>query len=135
MSSKRGDAKKARRRKRQAGTRRVPDAIVAQLAAIPDGIVADLAEFDERITARDWTFDEEQSDDDYAVWFFEPSGAEVEDGLPVTSLWLDAAEDGAIVRVVLVGTTTQHPFTHAQLFEHLESIETYRNGDPVPEFG
>lgn len=132
--SKRGDAKKARRKKRQ-GAARVPAVIMDQLAAIPDGIVADLAEFDERITARDWTFDEEQSDDDYAVWFFEPSGAQVEDGLPVTSLWLDAAEDGAIVRVVLVGTITQHPFTHGQLFEHLDSIETYRNGDPVPEFG
>jgi hypothetical protein len=113
----------------------VPAVIMDQLAAIPDGIVADLAEFDERITARDWTFDEEQSDDDYAVWFFEPSGAEVDDGLPVTSLWLDAAEDGAIVRVVLVGTTIQHPFTHTQLFEHLDSIETYRNGDQLPEFG
>lgn len=133
--SKRGDAKKARRKKRQAANSRVPAAIMDQLAAIPDGIVADLAEFDERITGRGWSFDDEESDDDYAIWFYEPSGAEVDDGLPVTSLWLDAAEDGAIVRVVLVGTTTQHPFTHAQLSEHLEAIETYRNGDPVPEFG
>lgn len=133
--SKRGDAKKARRRKRQAGVNRIPDAIAAQLAAIPDGVVADLAEFDERITVRDWSFDEEQSNDDYAVWFYEPSGAQVDDGLPVTSLWLDAAEDGAIVRVVLVGTTTQYPFTHGQLFEHLDVIEAYRNGDPAPEFG
>lgn len=133
--SKRGDAKKARRRKRQGVTRRIPAAIVDQLAAIPDGIVADLADFDERVTERGWTFDEDESDDDYAIWFFEPSGAEVADGLPVTSLWLDATEDGAIVRVVLVGTADQHPFTHGQLFDHLGTIETYRNGDPVPEFG
>ena len=104
--SKRGDAKKARRKKRQ-GAARVPAVIMDQLAAIPDGIVADLAEFDERITARDWTFDEEQSDDDYAVWFFEPSGAEVEDGLPVTSLWLDAAEDGEVAQL------PQRQVTHA----------------------
>ncbi len=131
--SKRGDAKKARRKKRQAAVR-VPAVIMDQLAAIPDGIVADLAEFDERITARGWTFDEEESNDDYAVWFFEPSGAEVADGLPVTSLWLDAAEDGAIVRVVLVGTTAQHPFTHPQLFRQLDAIEAYRAGDTVPQF-
>lgn len=132
--SKRGDAKKARRKKRQSAAR-VPAVIMDQLAAIPDGIVADLAEFDERITARGWTFDEEESNDDYAVWFFEPSGAEVADGLPVTSLWLDAVEDGAIVRVVLVGTTAQHPFTHPQLFAHLDAIEAYRDGSPVPDFG
>ena len=46
-----------------------------------------------------------------------------------------ATEDGAIVRVVLVGTTTGHAFTHGELFEHLDSIENYRNGDPVPSFG
>ena len=56
-----------------------------KLADIPDSIVADLAEFDERITQRGWEFDEEQSNDDYAVWFYEPSGAQVEDGLPVTN--------------------------------------------------
>ncbi|MCV7356605.1 hypothetical protein HZU40_08145 [Mycolicibacterium fluoranthenivorans] len=127
-------AKKARRKKRQAA-HRISTAAFEQVAAIEDAVVADLAEFDERITLRGWIFDEEESNDDYAVWFFEPSGAQVADGLPVTSLWLDATEDGAIVRVVLVGTTTQHPFTHDQLFEHLQVIEDYRNGDPVPEFG
>lgn len=127
-------AKKARRKKRQAA-HRISTAAFEQVAAIEDAVVADLAEFDERITLRGWIFDEEESNDDYAVWFFEPSGARVGDGLPVTSLWLDATEDGAIVRVVLVGTTTQHPFTHDQLFEHLQVIEDYRNGDPVPEFG
>lgn len=127
-------AKKARRKKRQAA-HRISTAAFEQVAAIEDAVVADLAEFDERITLRGWIFDEEESNDDYAVWFFEPSGAQVGDGLPVTSLWLDATEDGAIVRVVLVGTTTQHPFTHDQLFEHLQVIEDYRNGDPVPEFG
>ncbi|MEX3650089.1 hypothetical protein ABFW11_31805, partial [Mycolicibacterium porcinum] len=92
------DAKKARRRKRQAvrSVNRVSAESVEQLADIPDAVVADLAEFDERITQRGWEFDEEQSNDDYAVWFYEPSGAHVEDGLPVTSLWLDAAEDGEI---------------------------------------
>lgn len=124
--SKRGDAKKARRRKRQAATRRIPASVIQQLEAIPDGIVADLAAFDERITERGWTFDEEESDDDYAIWFYEPSGAEVADGLPVTSLWLDAAEDGAIVRVVRVGTVEQQEFTHEELFEQLDTIESWR---------
>ncbi|MGV0746165.1 hypothetical protein [Mycolicibacterium sp. XJ870] len=129
-------AKKARRKKRQAAraVHRVPDEIVQDMAAVEDGVVADLAEFDERITQRGWEFDEEQSNDDYAVWFFEPSGAEVDDGLPVTSLWLDAAEDGAIVRVVFVGTVERYEFTHDELFEHLDAIEAYRVGGAQPEF-
>jgi hypothetical protein len=135
--SKKSDAKKARRKKRQASrdSRWVPHEVVGQLQAVQEGIVADLAEFDERITERGWMFDEDESDDNYAIWFYEPSGADVADGLPVTSLWLDAAEDGEIVRVVLVGTAEQHAFSHDELFERLDVIETYRNGDPVPEFG
>ena len=134
--SKQSDAKKARRKKRQAArdARWVPQEMVDQLADIPDSIVADLAEFDERITERGWSFDEDESDDDYAIWFYEPSGAEVADGLPVTSLWLDAAEDGEIVRVVFVGSTERYEFTHDELVDHLDTIEAYRAGQPLPEF-
>ncbi|MEX3653531.1 MULTISPECIES: hypothetical protein [Mycolicibacterium] len=136
--SKQSDAKKARRRKRQAArdTRLVPHEMVDQLADIPEAVVADLAEFDDRITARGWTFDEEQSNDDYAVWFYEPSGAQVQDGLPVTSLWLDAAEDGEIVRVVFVGSVERYEFTHEELLDGaLEVIEGYRHGAELPTFG
>lgn len=132
------DAKKARRRKRQAvrNVNRVSEESVEQLAEIPDAVVADLAEFDERITERGWEFDEEQSNDDYAVWFYEPSGAPVEDGLPVTSLWLDAAEDGEIVRVVFVGSVERYEFSHEELRDGaLDVIEGYRAGQPLPEFG
>lgn len=135
--SKGSDAKKARRRKRQAdrGVRLVPQEMVDQLADVPDGIVADLAAFDERITKRGWIFDEEESDDDYAVWFYEPSGAEVSDGITVTSLWLDAAEDGEIVRVVFVGSVERYEFTHDELSaETLDIIEGYRVGQPLPRF-
>lgn len=136
--SKQSDAKKARRRKRQAArdTRLVPHEMVDQLADIPEAVVADLAEFDDRITARGWTFDEEQSNDDYAVWFYEPSGAHVQDGLPVTSLWLDAAEDGEIVRVVFVGSVERYEFTHEELLDGaLDVIEGYRHGAELPTFG
>ncbi|OBB23114.1 hypothetical protein A5792_32250 [Mycolicibacterium peregrinum] len=136
--SKGSDAKKARRRKRQAArdTRLVPHEMVDELADIPDAVVADLAEFDDRITTRGWTFDEEQSDDDYAVWFYEPSGAQVDDGLPVTSLWLDAAEDGEIVRVVFVGSVERYEFTHEELLDGaLDVIEGYRHGAELPTFG
>ncbi|KHO24898.1 hypothetical protein [Mycolicibacterium setense] len=131
------DAKKARRRKRQAdrSVNRVSAESVEQLADIPDAVVADLAEFDERITARGWTFDEEESNDDFAVWFYEPSGAQVEDGLAVTSLWLDAAEDGEIVRVVFVGSVERYEFTHEELRGGaLDVIEGYRAGQPLPKF-
>ncbi|MGU3501405.1 hypothetical protein [Mycobacterium sp. C31M] len=130
--SKASDAKKARRKKRKtAGDARwVPEAVIDQLSAIQDAVVADLAEFDERITERGWTFDEEESDDDYAIWFYEPSGAQVEAGVAVTSLWLDAAEDGTLVHVTFVGTTAKHTFSHDDLFARLDAIEAYRNGDP-----
>ncbi|WP_454788177.1 hypothetical protein [Mycolicibacterium lutetiense] len=131
------DAKKARRRKRQAdqGVNRVSAESVDELADIPDAVVADLAEFDERITTRGWTFDEDESSDDYAVWFYEPSGAQVSDGLPVTSLWLDAAEDGEIVRVVFVGSIERYEFTHEELLDGaLDVIEGYRHGAPLPTF-
>lgn len=135
--SRASDGKKARRKKRQAtqNSRWVPQEVVEQLSTIQDAVVADLAEFDERITERGWTFDEEASGDEVAAWFYEPSGTEVDDGLPVTSLWLDAAEDGAIVRVVFVGSTDSHEFGHGEFVEHLDAIEAYRAGDPVPEFG
>lgn len=135
--SKRSDAKKARRKKRQAAanSRWVPDEVVQQLSAIQDAVVADLAEFDERITERGWTFDEEESDDNFAIWFYEPSGAEVTNGVEVTALWLDAAEDGELVHVTFVGTVDKHTFTHDELFEHLDAIEAYRVGDPPLEFG
>jgi hypothetical protein len=135
--SRQSAAKKARRKKRQVAqdSRWIPEEVVEQLSEIQDAVVADLAEFDERITERGWTFDEEESNDDYAVWFYEPSGAEVDDGLPVTSLWLDAAEDGEVVHVAFVGTVAAHNFTHDELFEHLDAIEGYRLGDPLLEFG
>ncbi|MHC9291198.1 hypothetical protein ACRCUN_01965 [Mycobacterium sp. LTG2003] len=132
--SKQSAAKKARRKKRQASrdARWVPDEVVQQLSEIQDAVVADLAEFDERITERGWTFDEEESDDNFAIWFYEPSGSEVEDGIPVTSLWLDAAEDGELVHVTFVGTVDKITFTHEDLFENLDAIEAYRVGDPTP---
>lgn len=134
--SKKSDAKKARRKKRQSSrdSRWVPHEVVEQLQAAQEGIVADLAEFDERITERGWVFDEDESDAHYAIWYYEPSGHEVEDGLPVTALWLDAEEDGEIVHVTFVGSQEYHAFTHEQLFAHLDEIEAYRAGEPLPTF-
>lgn len=107
---------------------------VDQLADIPDAVVADLAEFDERITGRGWTFDEEESDEDYAIWVYEPSAAEVTDGVEVTALWLEAAEDGEVVHGTFVGTVEHFGFTHGELFIHLDTIEGFRAGDPLPAF-
>ncbi len=33
-------------------------------------VAAELEDFDERITKRGWAFDEEQSDDEFAIWFY-----------------------------------------------------------------
>ena len=134
------DAKKARRRKRQAARDSgwVPREVVEQLTALQDSgqlaVVADLAEFDERITERGWTFDEDEFGDEYA-WCYEPSGAEVTDGIEVTARWRDAAEDGEIVHLTFVGTVDHHEFTRDELFEHLDAIEAFRAGDRLPVFG
>ena len=43
-------------------------------------LVEDLESFDSRITERGWTFDDDQSDEEFVIWFYPPSGAEVGEG-------------------------------------------------------
>ncbi len=74
--SRQSDAKKARRNKRRATreSRWLPEGVLDDLVATQAAIATDLEAFDQRITERGWTFDEEESDEDVAFWFYEPSG-------------------------------------------------------------
>ena len=66
----------------------IPDAVLEEMV---DGVelVEDLETFDERITERGWTFDEDQSDEEFVIWFYPPSGADVDEGVePVTTIWM-----------------------------------------------
>jgi hypothetical protein len=129
--SRRSEAKRARRDKRRA-TRDVnwiPDAVLEEMV---DGVelVEDLETFDARITERGWTFDDDQSDEDFVIWFYPPSGAAVGEGVePVTTIWMHVTENAEIVHVILVGTADDRQMTPDDFFEKIDAIEAYRSGD------
>jgi hypothetical protein len=129
--SRKSDAKKARRAKRQASrdANWIPDTVL-------DGIVDDvelvegLEDLDSRITERGWAFDDDQSDDEFVIWFYPPSGAEVGEGLePVTTIWMHVAENAESVHVIRVGTAEDQLMTPDEFFGRIEAIEAYRSGD------
>ena len=53
---------------------------------------------------------------------------------PVTTIWMSADEDAEIVHLMLAGTAEDSEFTPDEFFEHIDAIEAYRCGDPLPEF-
>ena len=125
--SRKTEAKKARRNKRQA-TREgswPPDNVMDDLVATQAAIATDLEAFDQRITERGWTFDEEESDEDLVFWLYEASGTDVDEDevAPVTTIWMSADEDAEIVHLMLAGTAEDGEFTPEQFFEHLDMIE------------
>lgn len=136
--SRQSQAKQARRKKRRAtqDARWVPNTVLdghsddIELAAV-------LEQFDERITQRGWVFDEELSDDESVLWTFQPSAAEVSDEevVAVTTIAVTSDDSGELAHVVFVGTADNYQFELAELFDHLNAIESYRLGDPVPTFG
>jgi hypothetical protein len=131
--SRRTPAKQARRKKRRAagGARWIPEGVLDELSDDIE-LAADLERFDERITERGWMFDDELSDDESAIWFYPPSGAEVGDEKlqPVTTVFISVADGGEFVHLVLVGTAEDYQFTSGEVFDHIEVIESYRLGAP-----
>jgi hypothetical protein len=129
--SRAAEAKKARRNKRRAkrDVNWIPDSVLDDIVDDVE-LVEDLESFDARITQRGWTFDEEQSDEEFVIWFYPPSGAEVGKGLePVTTIWMHVAEDAEVVHTILVGTADDQPMTPDELFGRIDAIEAYRSGD------
>ena len=127
----RADAKKARRNKRRAkrDANLIPGAVLDDISEGVD-LVEDLETFDNEIIGRGWVFDEDESDDEFLIWFYPPSGSDVAEGLaPVTGISLHAAEDADIVHVVLVGTAEDRPIPQQEFFERIDGIEAYRSGD------
>ena len=136
--SKKAEAKKARRNKRQAvrTANWLPDAVLDELVHSQAEIAAELELFDERITKRGWDFDDELSDDELAIWYFAPSQAEVDDESiqAVTGICLTAADDAEIIYLMFVGTDEAIQLTPDELFENIDVIEAYRVGQARPEF-
>ncbi len=137
--SKNADAKKARRSKRRAkrDANWIPDSVLDEVDERLDEVVADLEVFDARLTERGWVFDTDGADDVGVVWYWPPSFAEADDPDEVTSATVVAlveAEGGEIAHVLFVGTDADHQFDLDELFDHLDVIEAYRRGDPLPTF-
>lgn len=142
--SRNSDAKKARRKKRQAhrDDRWIPGDVKDTLDDVDVELAQAVETFDEWLTTRGWTFDAEFSTDTLISWFFEPSAAAVADERyePVTRIWITASgEDDDFpegVKAVLVGTGEDQGalYTVAPevLLAHIDSIESYRPGDTTP---
>jgi hypothetical protein len=127
----RADSKKARRNKRRAkrDANWIPDTVLDGIVDDAE-LVEDLESFDTRITERGWTFDDEQSDEEFVIWFYPPSGAEVAEGVePVTTIWMHVAENAEFVHLIPVGTATDQPMTPDEFFERIDAIEAYRSPD------
>jgi hypothetical protein len=137
--SRQSEAKKARRNKRRAtqGASWLPENVLDELVSTQAAIATDLEAFDQRVTQRGWEFDEEASDEDFAFWFYAPSGADVDDDelAPVTTIWMSADEDAEILHLMLAGTADDSEFTPDEFFEHVDVIEAFRSGDVLPSFG
>ncbi len=146
--SRNSDAKKARRKKRQAtrDVRWMPDEVKDVLDDVDVELAQAVETFDEWLTTRGWTFDAEFSTDTLISWFYEPSAAAVADEgyEPVTRIWITAsgADDDFPERVtaILVGTAGEDAgqlYTVAPevLLAHIEAVEAYRPGAAVPVLG
>lgn len=123
--SRASEKKKARRKKRQSARNEawLPADVVDQLE-----LVAELEEFDAKLT-----------DDGAGVyWIWPDSAADVDHDAgtaDATVIMLSPEDDGQIAHVVFVGDDADYQFNLEELFEHIEAIEAYRIGDPIPAFG
>lgn len=127
----RAESKKARRSKRRAKRDQnwIPDSVLEEMVGGVE-LVEGLESFDARVIERGWAFDDDQSDEEFIIWFYPPSGAEVGEGFePVTTIWMHVAENAELVHVILAGTADDQPMTPDEFFERIDAIEAYRSGD------
>ncbi|MFY9921501.1 MAG: hypothetical protein WAL26_24360 [Mycobacterium sp.] len=127
----RAESKKARRSKRRAKRDQnwIPDSVLEEMVGGVE-LVEGLESFDARVIERGWAFDDDQSDEEFVIWFYPPSGAEVGEGFePVTTIWMHMAENAELVHVILAGTADDQPMTPDEFFERIDAIEAYRSGD------
>ena len=133
--SRRTDAKKARRKKRQSARDQawLPAGVADELQ-----IASELEDFDGRLTERGWEFSLEVDDETGVAWYWPASEADVADEdetVNVTVILLTPEDGGEIAHVVFVGTDVDYQFNLDELFDHLDAIDAYRIGDPPPVFG
>jgi len=92
-------------------------------------LVEGLESFDARITERGWAFDDDQSDEEFVIWFYPPSGEDVGDGLePVTTIWMHVDENAEFVHLILVGGADDQRMTPDEFLARIDAVESYRSG-------
>ncbi len=144
--SRTSDAKKARRRKRQAARSagRTPAGLSDELAEVASAV----AEINDWLIGRGWLMDEDQSTDDLLTWVYPPSAAQFGDVVsirsgyePLTRLWitLDEDDDALVLEfgVALVGAGSgqdSYLIDPERLAEQVDALEAYRMGLPQPSF-
>lgn len=100
-------------------------------------IASELEDFDAKLTQRGWEFSEEADDETGVVWYWPASAADVVDdgeAVNVTVVLLTPDDGGDVAHVVFVGAAEDYQFNLEELFDHLDTIEAYRIGDPAPVF-
>ena len=138
-------AKKARRRKRQAArdANWIPEPALEAVLADDDvdEITEAVAGIDEWITARGWVLDVENSAD-LVSWVYPPSAAEFDDEErePVTRVWITVTEDDEEVVLefgaALAGFGADddlYALDPDALADGIAALESYRTGSPRPE--
>lgn len=150
--SRHSDAKKARRKKRQAArdARWIPEPVMDALLGDqfddgPSELEKAVEAFDGWLVDRGWAFDEEFSTETMLSWFFAPSAAEFADEQfePVTRIWITSSggDDDFPDRAtaVLVGTGGDQGQLYTvepeALMRNIGPIEDYRPGGAVPVLG
>jgi hypothetical protein len=136
--SRQSEAKKARRKKRQSARNEfwIPEPVHERLVEEVD-IAAELEDFDAGLTERGWTFSDDPNDEHGAIWFWPPSYVDEVDPDEVvnaTVVVLVPDDGGEIAHVIFAGGQENYQFELDELFDHLDRIEAYRLGDPLPEF-
>lgn len=146
--SRNSQAKKARRRKRQASREAtwIPEPVFEQLLAADeesDEIAAALGDIDEWICGRGWVLDTENSDD-IVSWVYPPSATQFDDENlePVTRVWITVSEDDEEVVLefgaALVGFGADdeaYALDPDGLADHIAALEAYRPGLARPALG
>ena len=99
-------------------------------------IIAALEDFDAKLNERGWVSKAEVDEEAGVIGFWPPSYAEVDDPELATApvVALIEAEGGEVAHVVFVGSDDDYQFNLEELFEHIDTVEAYRFGNPLPRF-
>lgn len=143
--SRKSDAKKARRRKRQAARDAswIPGPVFDDIAGLDselDEIGEAIGVVDEWITGRGWELDTDSATTQMVSWVYPPSVGEFDgDREPVTRIWiaLDEDDDEVVLEfgAVLAGFgSVDEPYLldPETLAEAIGALEAYRPGLPMP---